>query len=286
MPQAHSSDGVPVRYFDLGGDGPPLLMVHATGFHGLMWRPLARRLADRFHCWSVDLRGHGDSGVRQDLDFSWEGFGRDIQAVVGAIGVDRPFGFGHSLGGASLLLTEERWPGTFRALYVYEPAIFVPREDMVQEGDGSAALALRRRHRFPSADAARENFATKAPMNAFDPEVLAAYVEHGFAIEGDGSAVLKCRPTYESAVFANFALTDIYARLGEIQPPVVLARGSGGGRPDVGASDGADPLIERLRHSRSVELAGLDHFGPLEDPGALARSIWTSFETVSTGEGP
>ena len=60
MPAFPSSDGFDVAAWDLGGDGPPVLMAHATGFHGLVWRPMAADLAD-FHCYSFDERGHGDS---------------------------------------------------------------------------------------------------------------------------------------------------------------------------------------------------------------------------------
>ena len=44
-----SRDGVDVAVYDLGGDGPPLLLAHATGFHGLVWDGFADRLTERFH---------------------------------------------------------------------------------------------------------------------------------------------------------------------------------------------------------------------------------------------
>ena len=45
-----SSDGVSVALHDLGGDGPPLVFVHATGFHGRCYRRIAERLSDVRHC--------------------------------------------------------------------------------------------------------------------------------------------------------------------------------------------------------------------------------------------
>jgi pimeloyl-ACP methyl ester carboxylesterase len=56
-----SSDGLHVAVHDLGGDGPPLLLSHATGFNGPVFAPLAHALAGRFHCWAMDHRGHGSS---------------------------------------------------------------------------------------------------------------------------------------------------------------------------------------------------------------------------------
>ena len=51
-----TSDGVEVAAHDLGGAGPALVLVHAAGLHGLVFGPLARHLADDFHCVSLDGR--------------------------------------------------------------------------------------------------------------------------------------------------------------------------------------------------------------------------------------
>ena len=84
-----STDGVELEVHDLGGDGPDLLLVHATGFHGRVWEPLAAHL-DGFHRWSVDMRAHGDSTAPDDRPLEWDGFADDVLAVVDALGLDRP----------------------------------------------------------------------------------------------------------------------------------------------------------------------------------------------------
>ena len=98
-----TSDGIAVAIHDLGGNGPPVLFAHATGFHGLVWRPVADRLRDSFHCWAFDERGHGDTPAPADGDFRWEGFARDAISVVDELRLNRPYGVGHSGGGAALL---------------------------------------------------------------------------------------------------------------------------------------------------------------------------------------
>src|SRR5205807_8354699 len=89
-PTFPSSDGVDVAAWDLGGDGPPVLMAHATGFHGMVWRPMAAHLRD-FHCYSFDERGHGDSSRPAGEDYDWTGFADDALAVVDGIELDRPY---------------------------------------------------------------------------------------------------------------------------------------------------------------------------------------------------
>ena len=49
------------RHHDMGGSGPTLLMLHANGFHGRAFGPLARHLGSSFNCVALDLPGHGDA---------------------------------------------------------------------------------------------------------------------------------------------------------------------------------------------------------------------------------
>jgi pimeloyl-ACP methyl ester carboxylesterase len=83
--QVPGPDGHSVVLHDFGGEGPPLLFAHATGMHGWTWSIIAQYLADQFHCWALDFRGHGES-VEANDDMHFEGFGRDVLAVVDAIG--------------------------------------------------------------------------------------------------------------------------------------------------------------------------------------------------------
>ena len=81
-----SSDGVTVVAHDHGGDGPPVLFCHATGFCGRYWDPICRRLADRWRCIAIDLRGHGDSVVPEGVGYDWPGMADDVLAVIDAPG--------------------------------------------------------------------------------------------------------------------------------------------------------------------------------------------------------
>lgn len=116
-------DGCTTAVHDFGGQGPVLLFAHATGMHGLVWKPVIDELIDRAHCIAVDLRGHGDSTPRPGADLSWELFGGDVLAAVAAIDGDEVIGVGHSLGGAALLMAELAAAGTFTRLFLYEPAL-------------------------------------------------------------------------------------------------------------------------------------------------------------------
>jgi pimeloyl-ACP methyl ester carboxylesterase len=270
-----STDGVTVSLHDLGGDGPLLLLAHATGFHGRVWGPCAAHLRDR-HCVAPDLRGHGDSVVPDGIGFAWSGFADDILAVVDHLGGGPMIAAGHSKGGASLLLAEQRRPGTFHGLYLYEPIVFPPAFAAMQRGEGDAPVnplaagARRRRPTFDSFDAAYDNYVAKAPFDALDHDALRAYVLGGFRPQADGTVTLKCRPDDEAQVYEMGSQHDAFDHLGEVRCPVTV--GFGVDAPFSPASF-AGPIVDQLPDGRLDPHPDLGHFGPLEDPAAIAASI-------------
>lgn len=267
-----STDGVTVALHDLGGDGPPLLLAHATGFHGRVWEPVAAHLPD-FHCFAPDLRGHGDSVIPPGLAFEWSGFASDILAIVEAMGWTDLGAAGHSKGGAALLLAEQRRPGTFRSLYLFEPIVFPPFDGPVPVSNPLADGARRRRDRFDSYDAAYANFASKPPLDALHPAALRAYVDGGFAQQADGTVVLKCRPETEAEVYTMGSQHDAYVHLADVRCPVTVAAGV---EIPFSPSSFAPPIVSALPHGRLERHDDLGHFGPLEDPATIARAIRTT----------
>lgn len=270
-----STDGVTLVVHELptraeGPDAEPLLLAHATGFHGYVWEPFAAALR-RFRAFAPDLRGHGDSTAPSDGQFDWEGFADDVLAVVDHLGLAGTAAVGHSKGGAALLLAEQRRPGTFRALYLYEPVVIPPSEAVLNSGANPLAEgALRRRAEFPSRDAAYENFASKPPFSALDPRALRAYVVHGFEDVPDGGVRLKCEPEHESQVYRMGARHRAFEALSRVQCPVTVARGA---EAPFGPAAFAAAIVERLPDGRLETFDHLGHFGPLEQPGELAAAV-------------
>lgn len=269
-------DGVDIAWYDFGGDGAPILLCHATGFHAHVWLPVAERLiAAGFHCYAFDERGHGDSGRRADGDFAWSGFATDALAVRDAAGLQSPFAVGHSCGGALLLLAEQRQPGSWRSLYLFEPVVPPNNPPLSPPAENPlAAGALRRREVFPSREAAYQNYASKPPFNRLAPEALHAYVDYGFDDLDDGTVRLKCRGADESAVYRNGMAHDAFGHLPEVACPVTVVCGA---ETDAFGPDAITTVAERLPHGRAEVLDGLSHFGPLEDPDQVAASIVTAF---------
>ena len=275
MHRFRANDGVEVAAYELGGDGPPLLLAHATGFHAHVWEPVAVHLRDSFRCIAFDERGHGDSGVPVDGNFDWHGFSLDALAVVDGLALERPFAAGHSCGGALLLLAEQARPGTFAALYCFEP-IMMPSDPPLEPNDDNPLSrgARRRREVFASRDEAFANYAGKPPFSALAPDALRAYVAHGFEDLPDGTVRLKCRGENEARSYAMGMAHDAYAHLAEIGCPVTLVSGE---HTDAIPAEVIDALAAKLPLPATEVAVGVGHFGPLEDPALVAASIRRAF---------
>jgi len=264
-----SPDGTTVATYDVGGVGTDVLFVHATGFHAGVWTPVVAQL-EGIRPALLDVRGHGRSEI-PDVGMDWHGTAADVLATVDALGLQRPFGVGHSMGGASLLLAELARPGTFRGLWIFEPIVFPPEIVAASESGENplSAGARRRRDRFPSFESAYANYASKPPFSALAPEALTAYVLGGFRTDGD-EVTLRCRPEVEASTYEMGARHLAWDRLGELTCPVVVARGS----DSVPGPAGFAPLVAaRIPGAVLEDHPRLGHFGPLEDPPAMAAAV-------------
>ena len=279
-------DGPAIAVHDLGGAGPDVVLSHAAGFHGLVWAPLAARLAGSLHCIAYDARGHGDSTVEGDPaeGWDWRTLALDALAVVDGLALDRPFGLGHSSGASALLLAEEARPGTFAGLYCIEPigpASVDPPPPPFPDHP-MAVRARRRREVFASRHEAVEAYGSKPPLSDLSAEGMSAYVEYGFADQPDGTVRLKCRPGHEAHMYEYGFSHDAFRRLPDVRCPVVLARGA---TSQVMTDDVVDQWAARLPDGSTEVLPGVGHFAPLEDPTLVADAVVRAFCAMSRAQG-
>jgi pimeloyl-ACP methyl ester carboxylesterase len=265
-----SSDHVSVAIHQLGGAGRPLLLSHATGFHGYCYLPVADALEESFSSYALDYRGHGDTARPVDWTVDWAGFGDDALAAATALAPHGGLiGFGHSMGGTALLMAAHRNPRLFDLIVAFEPIVMPPDYQRQEPGPDLATGARRRRPSFGSFQEAMENYRSKPPMNAFDADALRMYVAHGFRPAPEGVR-LKCDPEFEAATFEAAGAQQVWDLLPEITTKVLVVAGS----LDIpGPAAVAEPAADRLANAAYVEIADLDHFAPFVDPERIARLI-------------
>lgn len=90
-------DGAWVRYNVIGG-GPPVVLVHGWLSSSRIWEPLARRLAQRFTVYSLDLVGFGESD-KPSSGYGVRNGSRLLYAFCAHFGLARASVIGHDLGG-------------------------------------------------------------------------------------------------------------------------------------------------------------------------------------------
>lgn len=279
MLRLDSVDDASIAVYDLAGDDslPPLLISHATGFHAHCYLALARVLGEQYHVWALDHRGHGASTVPAEWSVDWKRFGVDTRLVAEHIAPDGGLvGVGHSMGGATLLMAAHADPERFDHLVLFEPIAFPGTE---YDPDPSEELpiaqgARRRRRRFPSRQAAIDNYAAKPPLSLMRPEVLADYVEYGFrdAVDDDGEPVveLRCTPEFEAAVFMTGGANGVWDQLPEIETPCTIVSGV---VSETEPSRVSEALADRLPNARYVRFDDQTHFGPFSHPDEFAALV-------------
>ncbi|MDB6093353.1 MAG: alpha/beta hydrolase [Verrucomicrobia bacterium] len=105
---------------DLGGTGPPLVILHGMLGSSRNWQTAGRDLAARFHVLALDLRNHGSSPHASEMDYS--AMVADVIAWLDAHGFGKVSLMGHSMGGKVAMLLACRFPERVERLIVVDIA--------------------------------------------------------------------------------------------------------------------------------------------------------------------
>lgn len=103
-----SADGVPIAYTARGEGDVALVFIHGGFADASFWSEQVEAFAARHRVVTLDLAGHGESGMR--TEWTLAAFGEDVAAVVEALDLPPVVLVGHSLGGAVALEAARRMP--------------------------------------------------------------------------------------------------------------------------------------------------------------------------------
>jgi N-formylmaleamate deformylase len=92
-----AADGARIHYTRTGGAKPGLLLLHGAQATGRTWLRTAQALEATYDVVMPDFRGHGRSS-RIETGLSTEMLVDDTKALISALGLERPFVAGHSMG--------------------------------------------------------------------------------------------------------------------------------------------------------------------------------------------
>ncbi len=273
-------DGVKLHVADWGGSGADILLVHANGFLGLVYRELIRHLGDGYHVYTLDLRGQGDSDKPALREGHWQDMANDVEVVIDALHLQDFYGLGHSGGAALLAGYTAAHTGRVKSLALLEPVTF-PHEPPFLERLSTTdhplvEMTLRRRAVWDSRQQLFDAYQTKAAFSGWQKEVLWDYINHGTANLPNGQIQLKCPVTVEAHVFAQAPLIDIYSQLGLVDCPAIVLRGE---NTDPPLSLVAEKVAQKIPQGILVTVPDTSHFLPMEKPDEIARIIRQHFKS-------
>ena len=277
-------NGVSIVGFEWEGEGAPILLAHATGFHARVWDEVARYLPGR-RVIALDLRGHGRSS-KPAPPYSWHLFSEDVAHLVDDLDLTHIIGVGHSMGGHTVADAAVHRPSRFDALVLVDPTIFAI--DRAAPPSGAFDFVRRRRNEWASPAEMVERFAPRFPFSEWDPQVLSDYATYGLLPNPDGEGyVLACPPDVEASIYGGRETegADILPALAGVTIPVRVLRAK---PPEPGVeaapftvSPTMVDLASKFPAGTDVPLPELTHFIPMQAPALVAREIMLAAEGVS-----
>jgi pimeloyl-ACP methyl ester carboxylesterase len=109
--------GTKINYIDTGGDGTPVVLLHAFPLNAGQWSQQIDALSDRFRFIAPDLKGFGGSDAPDDEGaYTMDSYADEVKGVLDAAGVDKAVVVGLSMGGYIALALWRRHPDVFAGL--------------------------------------------------------------------------------------------------------------------------------------------------------------------------
>src|SRR6478752_533666 len=104
-------------YYEVHGDGPPLILLHGAYMTADMMGPLASGLADARQVIVPEMQGHART-ADADRPITYEQMADDVAALAAHLGLEQADVAGFSMGGATALQVAARHPALVRRLIV------------------------------------------------------------------------------------------------------------------------------------------------------------------------
>jgi pimeloyl-ACP methyl ester carboxylesterase len=275
MPHITTDDGVKL-YYEEAGRGTPILFVHEFAGDLRSWEPQFAHFSRRYRCIAYNARGYAPSDVPESFErYSQERARDDVRAVMDALGLDRAFVVGLSMGGFATLHFGIKYSSRARGLvsagcgYGAEPA---KREEFQRSARDNAKQILERG--MAHFAATYGHGPSRLQLREKDPRGFARYIQQLSEHSALGSA--NTMLGYQAR---RPSLYELKAEIAGITAPLLMVAG-----------DEDDATLEPgLMIKRTLPKAGLvvlprsGHALNLEDPALFNRIVEDFFHQVETG---
>jgi pimeloyl-ACP methyl ester carboxylesterase len=236
-----------VGYVERAGAGTPVLCIHSAGQSGVQWRSVLRRLpALGYEVIVPDMPGHGRSdhalgGPIADL----RTYSEWLVALLGCLGIERPFVVGCSIGGKI-------------ALELALDEALAPRAVVAMAADAhNDRLSL---------EGLRRGLEDAASPSRGDRTYYGTLVSVGRDVPAERAAAIAAMhrredPVVSTADLIGWTVHDLRERIGAIPCPVRLVAGADDFWLDLTATRWT---AEQIPHCTYDERQGVGHY-PMEE---------------------
>lgn len=263
-----NAEGINVNYLDTGGEGTPVVLLHAFPFNSNMWEPQIEALSDRFRFIAPDLKGFGGTDAPQDESgYTMDSYADQVAAVLDDAGIDKVVLAGLSMGGYISFAFLRRHRARVCALVLADTKAEADPPEGIEKrtnqqgavrADGTAALI----------DGLAGALLSE-PTQQKKPDV----VEHVKELMAENGAA-----GFIGALEAMKGRPDSSGELSQIDVPTLVIVGEHDG---VTPPDAARKIHEHVGGSRLVVIPEAGHLSNLEAPEAFNGALGEFLASVS-----
>jgi pimeloyl-ACP methyl ester carboxylesterase len=274
-------DGVTVHLRDEGPkDAPAILLLHGSNADLHTWEPWVAGLSDSYRIIRFDQVGHGLTGPDPAHDYSLASFTADIDEVADALGLERFFIGGNSMGGKHALAYAVQHPARVAGLILVDASGSPIRdEDKADDDDGGGGNIGFTIAMTPGINKIAEQITPRSLIaQSLDQSVSIKSVVTEEAI--DRYWELLRFPGNRAATMARFSteyepLTQ--AQVQTVKSPALILWGDEDRLIPVSAGEW---LAQHLSNSQLIVYPGIGHLPQEETPDATIADVRKWLETI------
>lgn len=245
-------------FYDVGGAGSPVVLLHPFPVNHEFWLPVAKHLASRYRLIMPDLRGHGESGLG-DGPATMQKHALDVTRVMSDAGVDRAPIVGVSIGGYTIFEFWRRFRDRISALVLCNTK--APAETAESRATRLKAAAEVLQH------------GTEQFFEGMLQKVLAETTRHSRPDLVDGALRMMRKMSADDVAGVQRGMAerlDSIATLKTITVPTLIITGD---EDNMTGVPEAELMKQNIAGSQMKVIAKAGHYSPWEQPGEVSKLL-------------
>jgi lipase len=271
--------GARIEYLYYDGDGPDIILLHATGFMPWLWHPIVKRLAGSGRIIAPYLCDHRQAEPEAG-GLSWLTLAKDLCDLCTSLDIEKPLLAGHSMGATIMTIANAIYGSPAAKMVMIEP-IYLPDQiyatDLSVEQHPLASKSIKRRNGWKDKDEALVYLRSKPLFASWDNEALDLYLKYGMVPGDTGGLTLACSPRREAALFMGGTSYNPWPLLGKIASPTLILEGEISENRHYIDLKKAASLMQNGSY-KQIKEAG--HLIPMEKPAETADILKEFFELL------